>query len=289
MITDILSLKRYLVSNSSLNVSILDNNMVEFLTYLNDEQLLVVFENYHIIFIPEWVRFEINDSDKRRTFIDSLNKLLDIDFYFIDENDYLELVDSRDLLLMKIFFACCFPIAEVNSFIQKNIIKRKDLEDIEIEYNAWLKSIYENGFKGDCLANGRIKRKNAGEISILVLSYLLAYHYNSSVSNITILTYDKDVYAIKNKAQCKKFCKDEILSQMTHGTITFKTNNLILWELINHNRMDNNLDNINRYRKQERIKLTISKDDNSIEEVDKNIPNEEFMRYAKDNNVHIIF
>ncbi|GKX28293.1 hypothetical protein SH1V18_07730 [Vallitalea longa] len=162
MITDILSLKKYLGSNSSLNIGILDNKMVEFLTYLNDEQLLVIFKNYHIIFIPEWVRLEINDSDKRQKFIDSINELLDIDIYYIDENDYLELVDSRDLLLMKIFFSCCFPIAEVNSFIQKNIIKGKELEDIEIEYNVWLKNIYENGFKGDYLANGRIKRKNAG-------------------------------------------------------------------------------------------------------------------------------
>ncbi|GKX28292.1 hypothetical protein SH1V18_07720 [Vallitalea longa] len=76
---------------------------------------------------------------------------------------------------------------------------------------------------------------------------------------------------------------------MKQGTITFKTNNLVLWELINNDKMDNNIDNINKYRKQKRIKLTISKDDNSIEEIDKNITNEEFMGLAYDDNVHIIF
>ncbi|CAN7534454.1 hypothetical protein [Rossellomorea sp. LjRoot5] len=60
----------------------------------------------------------------------------------------------------------------------------------------WIEDFYEEGFE---VTSGTDLRKNAGETSILVLTYLLLHHFPSLIRNITIFSSDKGTLTIKKK------------------------------------------------------------------------------------------
>lgn len=67
-------------------------------------------------------------------------------------------------------------IAELKSFIKRNIEKNQPLEELA-NYQDWIKLLYKNGFEGKMFMNGRTKKKNAGEILISVSTLIMSYIY----------------------------------------------------------------------------------------------------------------
>ena len=281
-------LKKYLSTGRSLKVCILDNNSVEFLTWvrgsIGPEK---IFSQYDIIFIPQWVWVEVCDSDNRKSYIDDLKHYSKVQI--IDEVDYLKLVDYKEAELYYLFLYCCYNVSRLISFIKKNILKNRPVEDLD-PYEEWLNIFYEEGLDQRKLSNGRIQRKNAGEISISVLSYILSYYYSESIDNITIFSSDRDTYEFISKAK-EMLYGDERFKNRSNTSITFKSNDFLIYEwtrlgYINENNIDVFVDS---YRQTRRIKFTRKKQDNSIEEQDKLIDNAAFLEMLKDSTIHLIF
>lgn len=281
-------LKKYLSTGMSLKVCILDNNSVEFLTWVRKSvSPEKIFSQYDMILIPKWVWVEVCDSDNRKSYINDLKHYSKVQI--IDEVDYLTLVDYKEAELYYLFLHCCYNVSRLISFIKKNILKNRPVEDLD-PYEEWLNIFYEEGLDQRKLSNGRIQRKNAGEISISVLSYILSYYYSESIDNITIFSSDRDTYEFISKAK-EMLYGDERFKNRNNTSITFKSNDFLIYEwtrlgYINENNIDAFVDS---YRQTRRIKFTRKKQDNSIEEQDKLIDNAAFLEMLKDSTIHLIF
>lgn len=281
-------LKKYLSTGMSLKVCILDNNSVEFLTWVRKSvSPEKIFSQYDIIFIPRWVWVEVCDSDNRKSYINDLKHYSKVQI--IDEVDYLTLVDYKEAELYYLFLYCCYNVSRLISFIKKNILKNRPVEDLD-PYEEWLNIFYKEGLDQRKLSNGRIQRKNAGEISISVLSYILSYYYSESIDTITIFSSDRDTYEFISKAK-EMLYRDERFKDRSNTSITFKSNDFLIYEwtrlgYINEENIDAFVDS---YRQTRRIKFTRKKQDNSIEEQDKLIDNAAFLEMLKDSTIHLIF
>ncbi|MEG6569250.1 hypothetical protein [Thermoanaerobacterium thermosaccharolyticum] len=282
------NLKKYLSMGKSLKICILDNNSIEFLTWVRKSvSHEKIFSQYDIIFIPQWVWVEACDSDNRKSYINDLKHYSKVKI--IDEVDYLTLVDYKEAELYYLFLYCCYNVSRLVSFIKKNILKNRRVEDLD-PYEEWLNIFYEEGLDQRKLSNGRIQRKNAGEISISVLSYILSYYYNGNIDIITIFSSDRDTYEFISKAK-EMLYKDERFKDRINTSITFKSNDFLVYEWTRLGYIDeHNIDTfVQNYRQTRRIKFTRKKQDNSIDEQDRLIENTAFLEMLKDSTIHLIF
>lgn len=272
----------------SLNVCILDNNSIEFLTRIRESITPKnIFDQYDAILIPRWVWIEVCDSNNRKSYINSLKHYSKVQI--IDEVDYLTLINYKEVELYYLFEYCCYNVSRLVSFFKKNILKNRPVEDLD-PYEEWLTMFYEQGLDQGKLSNGRIQRKNAGEISIAVLSYIFSYYYSENIDIITIFSSDRDTYEFVSKAK-KMLDKDERFKVRNNTSITFKSNDFLIYEWIRSEHINaNNIDAfINGNRQSRKIKFTRKKQDSSIEEQDKIIDNTVFLEMLKDSTLHIIF
>lgn len=292
-------LKEKLNTDENLKIAIIDNNIMGFLVNLRQEaDILPWFDIYDIILIPKWVEKEINDGKTR---IDCLNHIASRnDVYIIDEKEYEELSGYKDVELMLLFQASTYLMGDVKGKVRKYISKNEEVEDDEFErgiteYSKFIDELYNNILKNKEAEPGKEpKRKNAGEISICVLSYLLGYYYNE-IENITIFTFDKDCYDYIKNAKEILYDKDEIVGLTNRfknrdcNTITFKSSDLIYSELYNSHK-ESAITIITRIRKNPRnIKYTQKKIDGSIEENRTLMDTDDFIEFIKSDEKHLIF
>lgn len=285
---DIDCLKEYLSKGKSLKVCILDNNSIEFLTRIYDRiGPEKIFCQYDIIFIPKWVWVEVCDSEKRKNYIYNLKHFSKVQI--IDEVDYAALVDYKEAALYYIFLYSCNNVSRLVGFIKRNILQGRPVEDLA-PYEEWLDIIYNEGLDKRELANGRIQRKNAGEISICVLSYIFSYFYSENIDTITIFSSDRDAYDFISKAK-EKIYKEDYFRDKRYTSITFKSNDFLIyeWTRLGYIKRDNIDSFVNSYRQARRIKFTRKKQDNSIEEQERVIDNIAFLEMLEDDTLHLIF
>jgi hypothetical protein len=289
MIIDSISNLTRLLLDDSLKLCILDNNSIEFVNGIEqDINIQQIFDKYDLILIPEWIRVEIEDSMYRKAYIERLAELENIYIYFIDELEYLELMNYRDADLFNLFLYSCSSIKPLESFIKRKILKAQPVEEID-DYEIWLDILYEEGFRGEAISNGRERKKNAGEISICVLSLILAYFYMNNIDNITIFTNDRDTYEF-NKFAIKKMQQDKHYKNIEYASITFKSNDFLIYEGFKKNLLNiKSEEDIRRLRNERWITYTRKKHDNSIEERYELINNNEFIDMLKDDSLYIIF
>lgn len=197
------------------------------------------------------------------------------------------MVDYKEAELYYLFLFCCYNMSRLVSFIKKNILKNRFVEDLDPE---WLNIFYEQGLDQRKLSNGRIQRKNAGEISIAVLSYILSYYHCGNIDIITIFSSDRDTYDFVSKAK-EMLNKEERFKNRSNTSITFKSNDFLIYEWVRLGHIDeDNIDIfVESYRQTRRIKFTRKKQDNSIEEQDKLIDNTAFLEMLRNSIVHLIF
>lgn len=288
IVTSITQVKELLLGKS-LKICLIDNNSVEFFLRIKEQvDIKQLFEDYDLVLIPGWIKTEIEDSEYRKNYVNELKQMEAINFSYIDELDYIKLVDYKDAILFNFFLYSCGSIKPLESFIKRNILKNKPIEELD-DYQIWLDTLYKEGFKGEIITNGRERKKNAGEISICVLSLILAFFYMDNIENITIFTNDRDTYDF-NKYAINKMYSNKDYRAMSYKSITFKSNDFLIYELFNKkllNIVSNN--ELSRLRNPKWVTYTRKKHDNSIEEGYRLIENEEFMEMLRDSTLYIAF
>lgn len=266
------------------HIAILDTTSISFMQGLNAKGLQPeeVLQDYDYILIPEWVLNEIKDSLSR---INYLQKLIEQGYPIccIEEDSYTDLANEEEGNLYQIVQSSTKQLGRIKSYLRR-YIKKDDPLDMEA-YKSWIKKLYDEWpIPGDILSNGRIRKKNAGEVSITILAEIISWYYPKT-KELTIYSQDRDTYEFLRKAEEDLRC---IFITRTPVPVSYKSNDAILCQLIRIGKID--VEDLGDYRKDIR-KITYSKEqeDHSIILVTELVDNELFIQLALDKTVHIIF
>ncbi|AIQ62811.1 hypothetical protein PSTEL_06540 [Paenibacillus stellifer] len=175
---------------TNVRILILDTGNIQFLYQYSDVlPQSILFQPYDIVLIPGWVHAEYAHHTGKLQYVSAIPTAL----YYIDEvEDYLPMIGYQDKRLMELFRVAS-PFSESQRFFnQYRNVPAEDLPD------DWIDLYYENGFLTR-QTETLITKKNAGEVSILTLAFLLLSHYRNEISNISIATSDFCVISLKNR------------------------------------------------------------------------------------------
>lgn len=153
------------------------------------------------------------------------------------------------------------------------------------EYKEWINKLYDEWpISGQMLSNGRIKKKNAGEVSITILAEVVSWYYPETEA-LTVYSQDSDTYEFQRIAEERL---REVFALRTPVPVSYKSNDAILCQLFREGKID--VKNVGDYRKDIR-KITYSKvqDDHSVILVTEVVDNDLFIELVQDKSVHIIF
>ena len=266
------------------HIALLDTSSISFMQGLSEKGLQVeaILKDYDLILIPEWVLTEINDAPGRADYV---QKLIDEEYpiYCIDEGTYTDLANGEEGNLYQIVLASTSRLARIRSYLRQYVGKADPL-DMDA-YRDWIKKLYDEWpIPGETLSNGRIRKKNAGEVSITILAEIVSWYYPETKA-LTIYSQDGDTYEFQRKAEAEL---RDVFATRTPVPVSYKSNDAILCQLVRNGNI--NIDNLGDYRKDVR-KITYSKeqDDHSIVLVTELVDNALFAQLVDDETVHIIF
>ena len=266
------------------HIALLDTSSISFMQGLSEKGLQVeaILKDYDLILIPEWVLTEINDAPGRADYV---QKLIDEEYpiYCIEEGTYTDLANGEEGNLYQIVLASTSRLARIRSYLRQYVGKADPL-DMDA-YRDWIKKLYDEWpIPGETLSNGRIRKKNAGEVSITILAEIVSWYYPETKA-LTIYSQDGDTYEFQRKAEAEL---RDVFATRTPVPVSYKSNDAILCQLVRDGEI--NIDNLGDYRKDVR-KITYSKeqDDHSIILVTELVDNELFAQLVLDKTVHIIF
>lgn len=270
--------------NNERHIALLDASSISFMQGLQIKGLHpeLVLKDYDLILIPGWVLTEINDAPGRAAYVQNLiGKGYPI--YRIEEETYSELTNSEEGNLYQIVLASTRQLARVRGYLRR-YVETTDLLDMD-SYKDWIKRLYDEWPVSErMLSTGRIKKKNAGEVSITILAEVISWYYPETKA-LTVYSQDGDTYEFQRKAETE--LRDIFVSKMP-VPVSYKSNDAILCQLIRDGNMS--IENLGEYRKDVR-KITYSKeqDDHSVILVTELADNELFAQLVADKTVHIIF
>lgn len=266
------------------HIALLDTSSISFMQGLSEKGLQVeaILKDYDLILIPEWVLTEINDAPGRADYV---QKLIDEEYpiYCIEEGTYTDLANGEEGNLYQIVLASTSRLARIRSYLRQYVGKADPL-DMEA-YRDWIKKLYDEWpIPGETLSNGRIRKKNAGEVSITILAEIVSWYYPETKA-LTIYSQDGDTYEFQRKAEAEL---RDVFATRTPVPVSYKSNDAILCQLVRNGNI--NIDNLGDYRKDVR-RITYSKeqDDHSIVLVTELVDNALFAQLVDDETVHIIF
>lgn len=292
IIENINDLKIKLSEEDTKSICIIDNNFISFLLELKKElDISYILSSYDLILIPKWVEVEINDSEYRKSCLEEISKYKYV--YIVDELLYSELYDYRDYALSILFMTSISLMGKERGKLGQFIKSQGE----EIDPRLFIDELYNNILISEEKETklGRTKRKNAGEISICVLSHIIRYHY-THIDTITVLSFDADCYDFVNKSKDELYYKksiypydDNIFKDQRKVSVSFKSNDFILKEMYDLGK-DSNMEIIDKVRTNARyVKYTHKKMDGSIEEEKQLMNNEEFKQFIQKTDVYLIF
>ena len=266
------------------HIALLDTSSISFMQGLQTKGLQpeTVLKDYDLILIPEWVLAEINDAAGR---VDYVQGLIEQGYpiFSIAEEKYSDLANNEEGNLYQIVLASTRQIARIRSYLRRYVDKTDPL-DMDA-YKDWISKLYEEWPISDqVLSSGRVKKKNAGEVSITILAEIVSWYYPETKA-LTVYSQDRDTYEFQRKAEADL---RDIFALRSPVPVSYKSNDAILCQLVRDGKI--NLENLNDYRKDVR-KITYSKeqDDHSIVLVTELADNELFVQLVADKTVHIIF
>ena len=266
------------------HIALLDTTSISFMQGLSVKGLQpeVILKDYDLVLIPEWVLTEINDAPGRADYV---QKLIEQGYpiYCIEEGAYTDLANGEEGNLYQIILASTSRLARIRSYLRQYIGKADPL-DMDA-YKDWIKKLYDEWpIPGETLSNGRIRKKNAGEVSITILAEIVSWYYPETKA-LTIYSQDGDTYEFQRKAEADL---RHVFATRTPVPVSYKSNDAILCQLVRDGEI--NIDNLGDYRKDVR-KITYSKeqDDHSIILATELVDNELFAQLVLDKTVHIIF
>ena len=279
-----LNLPIYDKYNGEKRIAMLDNSTIAFMEQLENKGYHpeVLLQNYDVVFVPKWVLEEVEDSEYRSQFMVSLVDK-GVPICVISEKDYSSLVEEEELNLYWIVHASVSKIGAFLCYLRRNVEKR-NLIDLE-PYEEWIQKMYDNWpLPTETTANGRIKKKNAGEISLTILTEIFAWYYPET-ELLTVYTQDADSYDFQKNAEerLKKIFKDK-----SPLRITYKSNDAILCQLYRSGRLT--LEKIDELRKDcRKVTYTQERSDHSVALEMKQLDNAKFLDLIQDSAVQIIF
>ena len=266
------------------HIALLDTSSISFMQGLSEKglQIEAILKDYDLILIPEWVLTEINDAPGRADYV---QKLIDEEYpiYCIEEGTYTDLANGEEGNLYQIVLASTSRLARIRSYLRQYVGKADPL-DMDA-YRDWIKKLYDEWpIPGETLSNGRIRKKNAGEVSITILAEIVSWYYPETKA-LTIYSQDGDTYEFQRKAEAEL---RDVFATRTPVPVSYKSNDAILCQLVRNGNI--NIDNLGDYRKDVR-KITYSKeqDDHSIVLVTELVDNALFAQLVDDETVRIIF
>ena len=266
------------------HIALLDTSSISFMQGLSEKGLQVeaILKDYDLILIPEWVLTEINDAPGRADYV---QKLIDEEYpiYCIEEGTYTDLANGEEGNLYQIVLASTSRLARIRSYLRQ-YVRKADPLDMDA-YRDWIKKLYDEWpIPGETLSNGRIRKKNSGEVSITILAEIVSWYYPETKA-LTIYSQDGDTYEFQRKAEAEL---RDVFATRTPVPVSYKSNDAILCQLVRNGNI--NIDNLGDYRKDVR-RITYSKeqDDHSIVLVTELVDNALFAQLVDDETVHIIF
>ena len=266
------------------HIALLDTSSISFMQGLSVKGLQpeAILRDYDLVLIPEWVLTEINDAPGRADYVQELINQ-GYPLYCIEEGTYSDFSNGEEGNLYEIVLASTSCLARIRSYLRRYIGKADPL-DMDA-YKDWIKKLYDEWpIHGDVLSNGRIKKKNAGEVSITILAEVVSWYYPET-KTLTIYSQDRDTYEFQRKAE--EDLKNIFVTR-TPVPVSYKSNDAILCQLVREGNI--NIGNLGDYRKDMR-KITYSKeqDDHSVILVTEAVDNELFTQLVLDETIHIIF
>lgn len=266
------------------HIALLDTSSISFMQGLQTKGLQpeTVLNDYDLILIPKWVLAEINDAVGRADYVQGLIEQ-GYPIFSIAEEKYSDLTNNEEGNLYQIVLASTRQIARIRSYLRRYVDKADPL-DMDA-YKDWINKLYEEWPISDqVLSSGRIKKKNAGEVSITILAEIVSWYYPETKA-LTVYSQDRDTYEFQRKAEADL---RDIFASRTPVPVSYKSNDAILCQLVRDGKI--NLEDLNDYRKDVR-KITYSKeqDDQSIVLVTELVDNGLFAQLVADKTVHIIF
>lgn len=266
------------------HIALLDTSSISFMQGLEAKGIPSddILKDYDLILIPEWVLVEINDAEGRANY---LQKLIELGYpiHSVAEEDYSNLANSEEGNLYQIVLASAYQIGRIKSYLRR-FVEKSDVLDMDA-YKDWINRLYDEWpIPGQMLSAGRIKKKNAGEVSITILAEVVSWYYPET-EVLTIYSQDSDTYEFQRKAEAGL---REIFTSRTPIPVSYKSNDAILCQLFRDGKIS--IENLGDYRKDIR-KITYSKvqDDHSVILVTEVVDNDMFLELVQDTSVHIIF
>lgn len=274
----------YEVYHGETSIAVLDNSAIDFLEKIEkvaSDYTEILFKEYDVIFIPEWVLNEVADSEFRSRFVEALAEKLPV--YKIKETSYSSIMMEKELALYDIVNASVANISVILSYLRKNVAK-EDPMDMDL-YEDWIEDMYNNWpLQGEILSNGRIRKKNAGEISIVILAEIFSWYYPET-KILTIYSQDADTKIFQNKAEEKL---SKLLRGMVPVSVGFKSNDFILSQLFRENMISENV--VKVLRKTSRtVTYTKKRPDESVVLEKRVLGTDEFIEIINDDTVEIVF
>lgn len=266
------------------HIALLDTSSISFMQGLQTKGLQpeTVLNDYDLILIPKLVLAEINDAVGRADYVQGLIEQ-GYPIFSIAEEKYSDLTNNEEGNLYQIVLASTRQIARIRSYLRRYVDKADPL-DMDA-YKDWINKLYEEWPISDrALSSGRIKKKNAGEVSITILAEIVSWYYPETKA-LTVYSQDRDTYEFQRKVETDL---RDIFASRTPVPVSYKSNDAILCQLVRDGKI--NLEDLNDYRKDVR-KITYSKeqDDQSIVLVTELVDNGLFAQLVADKTVHIIF
>lgn len=266
------------------HIALLDTSSISFMQGLDERGIPSedILKDYDLILIPEWVLVEVNDAEGRANY---LQKLIELGYpiHSIAEEDYPNLANNEEGNLYQIVLASAYQIGRIKSYLRR-FVEKADILDMDA-YKNWINKLYDEWpIQGQMLSSGRIKKKNAGEISITILAEVVSWYYPETEA-LTIYSQDRDTYEFQRKAETSL---REVFTSRMPVPVSYKSNDAILCQLFRDGKIS--IENLGDYRKDIR-KITYSKvqDDHSVILVTEVVDNDLFIDLVQDTSVHIIF
>ena len=265
-------------------IALLDTSSVSFLQRLSEREIAAgeILKDYDLILIPCLVLEELNDAVGRAAYVQRLNDA-GYPIFSISEEVYSDLAKKEEGNLYQIVLASTYQIGRVKSYLRR-FVEKNDILDMEA-YRIWINRLYEKWpIPGEVLSSGRIKKKNAGEVSITILAEVVSWYYPET-EGLTIYSQDSDTYEFQRKAEERLRM---VFTSRVPIPVSYKSNDAILCQLYREEKIS--LDKIRECRKDTR-RITYSKQrqDQSVILVTEMVEHESFLELVQDNTVQIIF
>jgi hypothetical protein len=225
-------LAKFLSTKSGVRVCILDNNNTQF-CFQNESLFPVdeIYKTYDLILVPEWVLHEISHSEQRLQYVFSIPKPL---FFLNEESDYLPLVHFEDERLKSVFRHSASPYSRPRNFFKE--LEKRTRQNGGIIPDDWIVDFYEQGFETKETSQG-VTKKNAGEVSILTLAFLLLHNFEENISQITISSSDKGSLNIKQNIM-QHLDKQSLLDLSDKIPISFLSTDILIVQAFRANRVN---------------------------------------------------